>query len=800
MNLLERLNNPHSFRVLEFDRVRGIVASFSDSAEGRAALAAVEPLADPEHITALLAETSELMNAVRFDDPLPGLTVHDIRDVFPLLKIEGYRLEIEAIAAVAGNCAIAREVREWFDDRIEKYPLTSGIGRTLVPHRVIEDRVRKAIAPDLTVADDATPELRSIRRRLESARASLRSLVEHTLDSLSDDIVGERTVTLRNGRYVIPVRDAMRNKVPGAIHDRSQTGRTLFIEPLASIEGNNTIRELEIAEQEEIDRILRALSALIAEAADDIRSNQAVLVRLDIILAKARYGARSDGTIPRILDTPEMSIVKARHPLLDWKFRVRADGSKVVPMDVAIGGETVTIVLTGPNAGGKTVVLKTIGLVVLMALSGFPVPAGEGTAVCVPDGIFADIGDEQSIEDDLSTFSSHMKQIVAIIRGAGRGSLVLLDELGGGTNPADGEAIALAVLAKLTGMSALTVATTHHGGLKVFAHETPGVINASMEFDNANLRPTFVLKTGVPGSSYAFEIASRMGMPPDVLAHAEAAAGGERKSLESLIAEMEEQLRLASEERRSAEYSRIRMETEKRKYEEKLADFAAKRNDLMSAAVADSERIMENANRSIENAVRLIKEGTASKESIREAKELVAAVAGEIKKKAEEYPSGKAPDRTPPGELSPGLRVRVPSMGADAVVEQVLDDGRKARILIGKSKASLVVGVMDLARAEPLAGPVSQVVRVNAPSGAAESNEIDVRGLTFDEAREEVELFLDRLRMTGMDTAHIIHGKGTGALRNKLGPWLDSHPYVESRRLGNWNEGSYGVTVVTLRT
>ncbi len=638
MNRSDKPHSPHSFRVLDFDRVRGLLSSFADSAEGKAALAAMEPLADSEHITALLAETSELMDAVRFDDPLPGLTVHDIREVFPLLKVEGYRLEIEAIVAVAGNCAIARDVREWFDDRIAKYPLTGEIARRLVPHREIEDRVRKAIAPDMTVADDATPELRSIRRRLETARASLRSLVERTMDSLADDIVGERTVTIRNGRYVIPIRDSMKNKVPGAIHDRSQTGRTLFIEPLASIEGNNTIRELEIAEQEEIDRILRALSALIAEAAGDIRSNQAVLVRLDIILAKARYGARAEGSIPRILDTPGISIVGARHPLLDWKFRSRADGSRVVPMDIVVGGETKTIVLTGPNAGGKTVVLKTIGLIVLMALCGFPVPAGEGTAVCIPDGIFADIGDEQSIEDDLSTFSSHMKQIVAIIREAGPGSLVLLDELGGGTNPSDGEAIALAVLAKLTGMSALTVATTHHGGLKVFAHETPGVVNASMEFDNENLRPTFVLKTGVPGSSYAFEIASRMGMPADVLAHAEAAAGGERKSLESLIAEMEEQLRRADEERRSAEYARIKMEAEKRKYEEKLAEFAIKRKELMSAAVAESEHIMENANRSIETAVRLIKEGTASKESIREAKTLVTAAVGEIKRKRTSFP------------------------------------------------------------------------------------------------------------------------------------------------------------------
>lgn len=792
-------HDPHALRVLEFDRVREIVASLADSAEGRASLLELVPLDDPGEIRERLAECGELMDALRFDDPLPGLAIHDIRDLFPILKVEGARLEIEGIAAIAENLAVARCVREYFSDRTEKYPRIGEIVSGSAPHEDIERRVRKAITPDMAIADDATTELRSIRRRLEQARASLRSMVERTLDALPDEVVGERVITLRNGRFVIPIRDAMRGRVPGAVHDRSQTGRTLFIEPLASIEGNNQVRELELAEQEEVDRILRELTAILFGAAYDIHRNQEILVRIDIILAKARYGVRVEGTIPNLNDSPRITIVRGRHPLLDWKFRKRADGASVVPMTLDLGVEAATVVLTGPNAGGKTVVLKTVGLLTVMALSGLPLPAGERTAVCVPAGVYADIGDEQSIEDDLSTFSSHMKQIVTILREARPGSLVLLDELGGGTNPAYGEAIALAVLRRLTSLEALTIATTHHGGLKVFAHETERVMNASLEFDRERLRPAFALRTGIPGSSYAFEIAARMGMPPEVLAEAESITGSERKSLESLIAEMEEHVRRADEERKAAESARIKMEAERSAYEKKLEEFAVKRRELLGEAVAESEHIMESANRSIESAIRLIKEGKASRESIVEAKSLVQRASEDIRRKAEELPARRREQREPTGELRKGMRVRVNSLDADAVVEQVLDGGRKARILVGRSKASLVVDAMELSAAEKPGEPAAQVVRVSVPAGSAETNEISVRGLTFDEARDEIDLFLDRLHLSGMETAHIIHGKGTGALRTKIGAWLDKHPYVESRRLGNWNEGSFGVTVVTLK-
>ncbi len=790
----------HALRVLEFERVREIVATLADSAEGKAALSGMFPVADGDRARHLLAEAGEAMNARRFDDPPPGLAFHDIRELFPLLRVEGIRLEIEAIAAIAANLAIARDARHYYTFRKDKYPRLAGIVSLIVPQENIESRVQRTILPDLTIADDATPALRSIRRSLERARADLRGLVDRTLAGLPDDVVSDRVVTVRDGRYVIPVRDNMKGRVPGAVHDRSQTGRTFFIEPLASIEGNNRVRELEMAEQEEISRILLELTAMISAAAESIILNQDILARLDVISAKARYGVRSEGVVPRINDSPVFRIRKGRHPLLDWKFRKRADGSSVVPMDLSMGGDGVTtIVVTGPNAGGKTVALKTVGLMTALALCGIPVPAEEGTELFVPTGIFADIGDEQSIEDDLSTFSSHMKQIVIILREAERGALVLLDELGGGTNPSDGEAIALAVLRRLTSVRALTLATTHHGGLKVFAHETEGVLNASMEFDQENLRPTFTLRTGVPGSSYAFEIAKRMGMPVEVLADAEALAGGERKSLESLILEMEQRLRQADEERRAAEYQRVIMEAERRKYEKKLEEFTTRRQEMLGAAIAESKRVMETANRSIETAIRTIREQQASREAIAEAKAEVVRAAEVIEEKARELPAKDAPvERKPAGELRPGLRVRVESMNADGVVEQVLDGGRRARVLIGKSKASLVVSSADLSAAQTPEKD-RQTVRVTAASADVESREIDLRGMTFEDARDELELFLDRMQRSGLDTARIIHGKGTGALRSKLGAWLDRHPMVESRRLGEWNEGGAGVTVVVLR-
>ncbi|MDP2983648.1 MAG: endonuclease MutS2 [Candidatus Latescibacter sp.] len=789
----------HALRVVEFDRIREIVSSLADSSAGQSMLAGISPLDDIIQIRRLLDEVDEVIRALRFDDPLPGLSLHDLREVFPLMGIQGHRLEIETIAAIAENLAIARCLKEYFSDRAEKYPIMSGLAAPIVPHEEIEKTIRKVITPDLTVSEDASPELRSIRRKLEQAKASLRSLIEKTLNALSDEVVGERVITLRNGRFVIPIRDAMKNRVPGAVHDRSQTGRTLFIEPLASIEGNNQVRELELAEQEEINRILLELSALISRSAEDIRRNQDIIVRLDVITAKARYGVITEGSIPRISDSVSLNIKKGRHPLLDWKYRKKTDGSRVVPLDMEIGESAVTIVITGPNAGGKTVVLKTVGLLTAMALSGLPVPAGEGTTVFLPFGMYADIGDEQSIEDDLSTFSSHMKQIVTILREAGRGSLVLLDELGGGTNPADGEAIALAVLRRLTSIGAITFASTHHGGLKVFAHETEGVMNASMQFDSEHLRPTFVLRAGIPGSSYAFEIAARMGMPQSVLSDAETLAGGERKSLESLILEMDQRVRQAEDERRKAESERLRMEMEKEKYEIKLREYSEKRQEMLGEAISESKKIMETANRSIESAIRLIKEKNASRDSIAEAKSLVSQAAAEIQKKADQIPRHEEKKKRPPlVELKRGQRVWVDSISAIATVEQVLDGGRRARILAGKSKASLVVNASDLSGFEIELKKTEQTVRVSAPSVEIESTEIDLRGMTFDEAREALDFFLDRLHLSGIETATIIHGKGTGALRSKISPWLDKHPFVDSRRLGNWNEGSYGVTVVTL--
>ncbi|MCE5249001.1 endonuclease MutS2 [bacterium] len=794
------LYNDHALKVLEFDRVRSIIASLARSDEGRSRISETIPSHDVAAVRSRLSEVGELLDALRFDDPFPSVDLVDIRNIFPYLKIEGYNLGVEAIAAVAGNLEVAGAVKSYFIDREAKYPRAAAMTRDMSPHEDIVRDVRRMITPDLKIADDATPGLASIRRRLNRALNALRNLVEKTLEGLPDDVVSERVVTLRNGRFVLPIRDSMKNRVPGAVQDRSQTGRTLFIEPLVSIEANNEVRELELAEQAEIERILILLSGRIASAADDVTHNQEVLVRIDTIAAMARFGVMVDGVVPVINDSPELTVRKGRHPLLEWKFRGNDSPSVVVPLDLEMGGSTVTLVITGPNAGGKTVALKTAGLLTVMALAGMPIPAGEGTAVFAPGGVFADIGDEQSIEDDLSTFSSHMKNIVTILREAGPGSLVLLDELGGATNPVDGEAIALAVLKKLTAVGAITLATTHHGGLKVFAHETAGVKNASMEFDKENLMPTFVLRMGIPGSSYAFEIAARLGMPGDVLRDAESLAGGERKSLEGLIAEMEDHVRRADDERRLAEKARIKAESVKRDYELKLEQFNTRKQELLSEAITESQAIVVDANRSIESAIREIKEHKASHESILAAKSTVSEKTEEIRKAAAKLPKRREKMKHRPIDgLTVGQAVWVDSFGADASVEEVLDGGKKARIRVGKSKASLVVNARDLSLSDTPPEKPKQVVAVNVHASGIESSEIDLRGKVFDDARAELEIFLDHLHMAGMETAQIIHGKGSGALRIKIGAWLEKHPYVESQRLGNWNEGSFGVTVVTLK-
>jgi len=792
--------NPHALRVLEFDRVLEIVSSFAESEEGRSRLPELGPSGGVADIRARLEEVDECMQALRFDDPVPSLALRDIRDVFPLLRVDGYNLGIEGIAAVGDNLELARFVRRFFEERSAKYPVLWGIVREITCHENLEKRIRKVITPDLHVADDASPGLKSIRRKLARAKKSLRELVEKTLAALPDDVVAERLVTIRNNRFVIPVRDSKKNRVPGAVHDRSQTGRTLFIEPMASIEANNLVCELEMEEQAEINRILVELTREIASVADDIRLNQEILVRMDTIRAKARYGAAVDGVVPTVGEEPVINIRKGRHPLLDWKFRKEGGDRAVVPLDADIGGSVVTVVITGPNAGGKTVALKTVGLLTVMALSGLPVPAAENTSVFPPAGIFADIGDEQSIENDLSTFSSHMKQIVTVLREAGRNSLVLLDELGGGTNPRDGEAIALAVLKRLTERGALSMVTTHHDGLKVFAHETPGAINASMEFDDENLRPTFVYRPGVPGSSYAFEIAGRMGLPEDILKDAVVSAGDDRRGLEGLIAEMEVLVRGAEEERRAAQAERVKAESARGELERRLEDITRRREEILSEALDESRRILDDVNRRIESSIREIRETKASRKAIIDAKSTVNGLKDEIRRKAARIPSRKARrSRKAASDLKPGAAVWVESLGTRAEIVDVLDGAGKVRVRVGKSKASVLVDRGDLFEADHDEGKRPQVVRVRVSRPEVTSTEIDLRGMTFDEAREALDAFLDRLHLTGLETAHIIHGKGSGALRKKIGAYLEKHPHVSEFRLGDWNEGGMGVTVVTFK-
>jgi len=792
--------NAHTLRVLEYDRVREIVASLADSEEGRAELSMMSPSRDADAVRERLQEVGEVMRALRFDDPLPGLSLHAIRVLFPRLRVKGNTLAIEEIAAVADNLELAGDIRAYFVQKNESYPRIARFATDLSPHEDITAHIRKVITPEYEIADDASPKLLSIRNQLARTRNTLRKTVENILSKLPEEVVSERTVTLRDGRYVIPVRDGMKKHMPGAVHDRSQTGRTLFIEPLETIEGNNRVRELELAEQVEIIRICAELSDRIAAVLPDLERNQDVLVLIDTIVAKARYGARVDGVIPAIADESVLSIRSGRHPLLDWKYRKSGEGTMVIPLTLDISSRIRTMVITGPNAGGKTVVIKTVGLLTLMALSGMPIPANDLTSVFVPAGFFADIGDEQSIENDLSSFSSHMKQIVVMLREAGPGSLVLLDELGGATNPSDGEAIALAVLKKLNRSGAVTMATTHHDGLKVFAHDTEGAVNASMEFDNENLRPTFTLRVGIPGSSYAFEIAARMGMPEDVLDDAASLAGGEKKSLEGLISVLEERVKEADEELKNASAERMSLETVRRKYEAEMEHITTRKNEMLARALAESQEIVEGTNRRIESIIKSLREHHASRESILEAKAVIKETETGLREKSSQIIPKKPEKKTVPVVLlKEGMTVRVESIGSDAVVEEVLDGGEKARIRPFSAQASLIVGRGDLSVSTVKEKKPAQRVIINVQSPKLSSYEINVRGMTFEEACEELERFLDALPASGFETGHIIHGKGTGALRKKIGKFLDADPRVESWRLGNWNEGSSGVTVVTLK-
>jgi DNA mismatch repair protein MutS2 len=776
---------------LELDKVRERILRYAVSEPGRELLTSLEVMTDPDDIKIRLSEVSQMKQLLEIEDELPLAGVHPVK--IPLQKsgIEGSILTAREIFQVGSTIGVARTLRSFLSRRRDSHPLLWRSGDQLYVDKVLEFNIERAVDETGAVRANASRELQTIRRSMGDRSDELRRRLEGILRSVADlGFSQEEIITTREGRMVIPVKVEHKNHVPGFIHSASASGATVFIEPTETLDLNNDIRSLQFQEQREVERILRELTLQIGEHREDLIRNLDLLAALDALQAKAKYSIEILGVAPEITATGPIRLLQARHPVLLIHHGMQG----TVPLDLELGNTYSTLLISGPNAGGKSVAMKCLGVLVLMTQAGLHIPAGEDSTLRVFRKVFVDIGDEQSIESDLSTFSSHLAHLKEITAAADDNSLVLIDEIGTGTDPTEGGAIAAAVLEYLTSHGALTIATTHHGALKVFAHETPGIQNGAMEFDQATLAPTYRFRAGVPGSSYALEMADRLGFRASLMTRAREFMGGAHMQLEALIQELESTAQEHRKELQTARDERTRAAAMAEEYKSKIDALSRELREMKRKALDEAKAIVDQANAVIEKSVKEIREHGASREIARAVREEVKATRELLDAQEKDLPQ---PVESDSGEsIAQGSVVTMSGQNDPGEVVSVSADGKWAVVVFGIVK--MRIALADL-RASKRKIPVARSTGSVMPERAGPvSRELDLRGLTADEAFPLIDKFIDDAILAGLNRIDVIHGKGTGALRKKVTEFLSRHPRVRSFRLGEWNEGGVGATVVEL--
>lgn len=791
----QKTYNQKILSTLDFYAVLDKCAGYATTVLGKELVDQLEPSGDFPEVKKRLQATDEAVNVDRLKGGAPFGGIRDIRAAIHRARIGGM-LNPSELLDVATTSQGGRRLRKFLESVHEDYPISLLIGITEIidDHKPMEDRIRECIDDNAHVLDSATPELARIRHELRTSETKARERLEQMVRTPSiQKMLQDNLVTIRNDRFVIPVKQEYRGYFGGMIHDQSASGATLFIEPEAIVQLNNRVRELKLKEEAEIEKLLHALSAVVAEAADSLLGNVHALAELDFIFAKARLSREMKATLPLLNDRGFIKLKRGRHPLIS--------PDHVVPIDVELGNRYSSIIVTGPNTGGKTVSLKTIGLLSLMAMSGLFVPAEEGSQLCVFDAIYADIGDEQSIEQNLSTFSSHMTNIIRILKEMTPKSLVLLDELGAGTDPAEGSALAISILEHIHRMGCRIVATTHYSELKAYAFDTQGVINASMEFDVQTLRPTYRLLVGVPGRSNAFAIAERLGLASSIINHARGQVGEDEQRVESMIATLEENRLKAEADRLIAGQLRREVELLREQLDEERLRFEEQRDKLLERAEREAREAVAKARREAEDILtelrRLKREeaGGVKDHKLSELKGRLNNAVPELKAKKEPANAKKKAEK-----LEPGDEVLVANLGQKGhIVDMVNDQEMTVQLGIMKmkvNKADLELVKRAAAQKNPKTQATSGLKRTRDDNAKME---LDLRGANVEEAIIEVDRFLDESYLANFGQVYIIHGKGTGVLRAGIQEYLRKHKHVKSYRIGNYNEGGIGVTVAELK-
>ncbi|MDF2548445.1 MAG: endonuclease MutS2 [Anaerosolibacter sp.] len=791
--------NSRTLRVLEYEKIRDMLLEKVESSLGRALAEKLEPSTHMETVMEWQKETSEAAGILiqRGNVSLGG--VHDLSYHVRRAEIGSY-LYPGQLLEVSDTLRAARKLKTMFKESKEgegKYPIMEGYIGQISTMKVIEDRINECIISDEEISDHASPELRNIRRQMESKHAAIRNKLNSiTSSSQMQKYLQDAIVTQRQDRYVVPVKQEHRGNVPGLVHDQSSSGATLFVEPMAVVELNNELRELKIKEQIEIERILRELTALVGEKSTEIRCNQEVLKKLDFIFAKGKLSVKMRAIEPKLNNRGYLRIKNGRHPLLDVK--------NVVPTNIWNGDEFSTLIITGPNTGGKTVTLKTVGLFTLMAQSGLNVPADFGTELSVFHQVFADIGDEQSIEQSLSTFSSHMTNIVEILGKVEESSLILLDELGAGTDPTEGAALAIAILDHLYGLGVRTIATTHYTELKQYALTTKGVQNASVEFDVETLSPTYKLLIGVPGKSNAFEISKRLGLGGYIIDKAKESISNEDIAFEDLLTSIEKDKQKAEQERDNAIRLKLAIQQQKEEYDRKSEKLEKQREKLLREAREEARRILREAKEDADQIIkelRTLSQEVEEKEKNRRIEEARKGLRDKLGQMDEGLGLGVSlgVNTKPPKQLRPGDAVLILSLNQKGNVVTVPDANGDLTVQVGIMKINVNVENLRLDREEKEKGKKTGTGKIMKSKAENIKSSIDLRGQLLEEALLNTDKYLDDAYLAGIQEVTIIHGKGTGVLKDGIKQLLRGHKHVKSSREGAYGEGGAGVTVVELK-
>lgn len=787
--------NEKSMRILEYDKIIYQLAEACVSELGHAYALTTKPLRDKEAILLAQEETQEALN-VRIKRGSPPLcALYELKDKIKRAEI-GATLSQGDLLKVAKNLNGARRMKGYMrhgdEDRENRYPYLESHIEKLTANKSLEEDIDMAILNEEEMADDASPKLRSLRRGMQQKQDHIRQKLDAMVKSPAyEKYLQEGLVTMRGGRYVLPVKQGYKRQIPGMVHDQSASGATLFVEPMAVVQLNNELRALEVEEKKEIERILQAFSQRVAEIGPQIVENQDVLKNLDFIFAKGKLALEMEAFKPQMNETGTLYLKGARHPLIAK--------NQVVANDIFLGKDFNALVITGPNTGGKTVTLKTIGLLCMLSQAGLHIPCKEGSTVPIYREIFADIGDEQSIEQSLSTFSSHMTNIVHILSAVRPGDLVLFDELGAGTDPTEGAALAMAILTRLHKMGVHTVSTTHYAELKVFALNTEGVKNASVEFDVDSLRPSYRLIIGLPGKSNAFEISQKLGLQEAVIESAQRFIGHKDNRFEDVLAGLEADRKESEQKLLAIEEAYREMKKKEEKLLEKEARFEAQREKKMTEAKKEARELVKRSKREIELLEEKIRKlhvhlGKEENKTIQGAKD-------ELNQALSQFDTGhegiqKAKAKKSIQNIQVGETVRVLSLNSEGIVLSLPNDSGQVQVQVGLMK--MYLGLNEMER-------IHEKKKNERAAGGFQKNtktislEVDVRGKSLEEAIYIVDKYIDDLYINGFSQATIIHGKGSGVLRDGLKDFLKKHKHVKNHRFGEYGEGDAGVSVVTLR-